>query len=132
MFPKGDHVNVGVGGWRSEGPRRANRRKAVADVLAGRATSLAGYEHGLAAALRGLPVFSWRLKVAVDRHPRFALAIVRLPPVWPVVEAVVRGDLRHPGLARGVARVPVAALRALSRQTARDLARARMLPRSTG
>ena len=25
MFPKGDHVNVGVGGWQSEGPRLRER-----------------------------------------------------------------------------------------------------------
>jgi geranylgeranyl reductase family protein len=179
LFPKGDHVNVGVGGWQPEGPRlRDHLRRLCAahglpidrveslrghrlpmrlptarlagdrtllvgdaaglvdpfsgdglyeallsarvaadtlgDVLAGRAASAGGYQRRLADELGGLPAFSWRLKSAVDRYPRLALTIVRLPPVWPVVEAVVRGDLKHPGLADGAARIPVRALRALA------------------
>jgi geranylgeranyl reductase family protein len=179
VFPKGDHVNVGVGGWEGEGPRlRDHLRRlcaahgipaehlehvrghrlpmrlpgarlargralvvgdaaglvdpfsgdglyesflsarvaaaAAGEVLEGRAACLDGYERRLADELGGLPAFSWRLKAAVDRYPRLALAVVRLPAVWPVVEAVVRGDLRHPGLARGRARVPVRALSALA------------------
>jgi geranylgeranyl reductase family protein len=181
VFPKGDHVNVGVGGWEGEGPRlREHLRRlcaahgipverlehvrghrlpmrlpgarlaygralvvgdaaglvdpfsgdglyeaflsariaasTVGDVLDGRTDTVDAYEPRLAAELGGLPAFSWRLKAAVDRHPRLALAIVRLPAVWPVVEGVVRGELRHPGLARGRARLPVRALSALARR----------------
>jgi flavin-dependent dehydrogenase len=181
VFPKGDHVNVGVGGWAAEGPRlrehlrrlctahglpfecveklrghrlpmrlpasRLARGRAllvgdaaglvdpfsgdglyeaflsarvaaatVTEVLEGLAVSADAYQVRLAAELGGLPAFSWRLKAAVDRHPRLALAIVRLPVVWPVVESVVRGELRHPGLARGRARLPVRALSALARR----------------
>jgi flavin-dependent dehydrogenase len=180
VFPKGDHVNLGVGGWGSEGPRlrdhlrrlclahrlpfdrleslrghrlpmrRPEARVAggralvvgdaaglvdpfsgdglyegllsarlaadqVARLLAGEAETLVAYGPRLDAALGGLPAFSRRLKAAVDGYPRLALTIVRLPPVWPVVEAVVRGELRHPGLARGPARVPVRLLRTLAR-----------------
>ena len=179
VFPKRDHVNVGVGGWQREGPRlrthlellcsqhdlpagrveslRGHRlpmrlpgtrlasgrtllvgdaaglvdpfsgdgmyegflsarvaATAIGELLGGDAGSLEAYEARLGAELGGLPAFSWRLKAAVDRYPRLALSIVRLPPVWPVVEAVVRGDLRHPGAASGVARLPVRALRALA------------------
>jgi geranylgeranyl reductase family protein len=181
VFPKGDHVNVGVGGWEREGPHlrehlarlleahglapdsathlrghrlpmrrpgtRLSSRRAVAvgdaaglvdpfsgdgiyeafvsarlgaetvgDLLSGRAGDVSAYDSRLAAALGGLPAFSWRLKAAVDRYPRLVLSIVRLPPVWPVVEAVVRGDLRHPGLAGGPARLPVRALGLLARR----------------
>lgn len=179
VFPKGDHVNVGVGGWVVEGPRlrrhlhrlcaahglppdrlehvRGHRLPmrlassrlsagrallvgdaaglvdpfsgdglyeaflsarvaagAVRDVLDGSADTVEPYAERLRDELGGLPAFSWRLKAAVDRYPRLALSIVRLPPVWPIVEAVVRGELRHPGLARGRARLPVRALGALA------------------
>ena len=175
VFPKGDHVNVGVGGWQREGPRlrshlerlcrehglpadrveslRGHRlpmrlpdarlargrtllvgdaaglvdpfsgdgmyegflsARVAAAAIGGDAVPLESYQPRLHSELGGLPAFSWRLKAAVDRYPRLALAIVRLPPVWPVVEGVVRGDLRHPGAASGVARVPVRALRALA------------------
>ena len=181
VFPKGDHVNVGVGGWQHEGPRlrehlnrlceahglpsdrlehvRGHRLPmrlpaaqlatcralvvgdaaglfdpfsgdglyeaflsarvaagAIDELLDGRAATIEPYAARLADELGGLPAFSWRLKTAVDRYPRLALSIVRLPAVWPIVEAVVRGELRHPGLARGRARLPVRALGALARR----------------
>jgi len=46
VFPKGDHVNVGVGGWESEGPRlRAHLERACAEygVPAERLESVRGY-----------------------------------------------------------------------------------------
>ena len=46
VFPKGDHVNVGVGGWESEGPRlRAHLARACAEygVDAERLESVRGY-----------------------------------------------------------------------------------------
>jgi flavin-dependent dehydrogenase len=46
IFPKGDHVNVGVGGWESEGPRlRAHLERACAEygVPAERLESVRGY-----------------------------------------------------------------------------------------
>jgi geranylgeranyl reductase family protein len=46
VFPKGDHVNVGVGGWESEGPRlRAHleRYSAVHGLSAEQLTDLRGY-----------------------------------------------------------------------------------------
>ena len=189
VFPKEDHVNVGVGGWQAEGPRLRRRLQAlcavhavpaeriealrghrlpmrlpaarlagprvllvgdaaglvdpfsgdgmyeafvsarlaaetVGELLAGGRRTLGAYQPRLAAALGGLPAFSWRLKRAVDRHPRSALAVVRLPFVWPVVEAVVAGELLHPGLARGPASVAVRALHALAGADAPELAHA--------
>jgi geranylgeranyl reductase family protein len=182
IFPKGDHVNVGVGGNAAQGPRlrdhlralcsahrlpfdrleavrghrlpvrRAEARTArghalvigdaaglidpfsgdgiyeallsariaadeVVRLLGGEVSSLEGFDHRLDAALGGLPAFSQRLKSAVDRYPRLSLALIRLPPVWPMVEAVVHGDLQHLGLARGRARIPVSLLRTLARLT---------------
>jgi len=182
VFPKGDHVNVGVGGRGAEGPRlrehlramcaahrlpfdrlesvrghrlpvrrphaRTARGRAVVvgdaaglvdpfsgdgiyeallsarlaaeevtSLLAGEVATLDRYAERLDAKLLGLAAFSQRLKSAVDQYPRLALAIIRLPPVWPMVEAVVKGDLTHLGLARGPARVPVTLLRSLARLT---------------
>ncbi len=179
VFPKGDHLNVGVGGWGSEGPRlrahldrlcaahglpaqrlesvrghrlpmrRAAARlsagrialvgdaaglvdpltgdgmyeaflsgrlasEAVLDLLTGRTDSLEPYGERVGETLARLASASWGLKVALDRFPALAFAAVRLPPVWPVIEAVTRGDLAHPGAARGVARAPLRFLRALA------------------
>jgi geranylgeranyl reductase family protein len=180
IFPKGDHVNVGVGGWGSEGPRlREHLRRlceahrlpfeqveslqghrlpmrrpaarlargraavigdaaglvdpfsgdgifeallsarlasvAVLDLLHGRTTTLDAYHDALTARLARLSAFSWGLKAAVDRFPRLSLAAVRLPAVWPVIEAIVRGDLDSPDPVRGPARAPLGLLRTLGR-----------------
>jgi geranylgeranyl reductase family protein len=183
LFPKAEHLNVGVGGWHTEGPRlrdhlarlceiyglradeltgrRGHRlpmrrpgavlahgraavigdaaglvdpfsgdgiyeallsaklaAEAALDVLAGRAQTLEPYHHALTAKLAGLLSSSWKLKRVIDRFPRLGLTIVRAPMLWPVIEAVVTGDLPHPNAARGSARIPLAALRMLARPTA--------------
>jgi geranylgeranyl reductase family protein len=180
VFPKGDHVNVGVGGWESEGPRlrahlaelcrrhgiddgrlesvRGHRlplrragfvpargrallvgdaaglvdpltgdgmyeafvsarlaSEATFDVLAGRAETVEPYAERLGQALDPLAGASWGAKVALDRFPRTVFALARAPLVWPVVERLVRGDLRAPGEATGLARPPLKAISALAR-----------------
>ena len=160
LFPKAEHVNVGVGGWAREGPRlRDHLRRlcdaygldparvtglrghrlptrrpeavlargraavigdaaglvdpfsgdgiyeallsarlaadAALDVLAGRADGLEPYHHAVTARLEHLYRWSGRIKRAVDRFPRLSLAVVRVPPLWPVVESVVHGELRR-------------------------------------
>jgi geranylgeranyl reductase family protein len=181
LFPKAEHLNVGVGGWGSEGPRlrdhlgrlcrayglRSDRltglrghrlpmrrpeavlargrtavigdaaglvdpfsgdgiyeallsarlaADAALDVLAGREQTLEPYHVALTAKLAGLFSSSWKLKRVIDRFPRLGLTIVRAPMLWPVVEAVVAGELPHPNAARGSARIPLAALRLLARR----------------
>ncbi|MDX6511646.1 MAG: hypothetical protein QOE36_1150 [Gaiellaceae bacterium] len=188
IFPKGDHVNLGVGGWGSEGPRlrahleqlcaaygvdsadltevrgyRLPMRRALArpargrvaligdaaglvdplsgdgmyeafvssrlvtdavlDLLAGRAESLEPYADRIVATLAPNAAASWSAKVAVDRFPRLVFAILWLPPFWSVLERLVRGEIGHPGEARGAARAPVRLVRALARR-AGDLGRA--------
>jgi geranylgeranyl reductase family protein len=181
VFPKGDHVNVGIGGWQHEGPRlRAHLRRlcaahglpfdrlealrghrlpmrrpgtrlasgrallvgdaaglvdplsgdgiyeaalsgklaaaATLDLLAGRTTSLEPYQQALSRALESLTSASWGLKMALDRFPRLTFAAIRAPLVWPVVHAVIRGDLASPNEATGIARAPIGVLRAIARR----------------
>jgi flavin-dependent dehydrogenase len=180
VFPKGDHVNVGVGGWESEGPRLrehlaelcrrhgvdadalesvrghrlplrrggfvpARRRSllvgdaaglvdpltgdgmyeafvsarlaadASMDVLAGRAETVEPDTARLADALGPLAKASWGAKLALDRYPRTTFALARAPLVWPVVERLVRGDIKAPNEARGLARPPLKAIATLAR-----------------
>jgi flavin-dependent dehydrogenase len=89
---------------------------AALDVLAGREQTLEPYHVALTAKLAGLFSSSWKLKRVIDRFPRLGLTIVRAPMLWPVVEAVVAGELPHPNAARGSARIPLAALRLLARR----------------
>ncbi len=44
----------------------------------------------------------WGAKRAFDRFPRTTFAIARLPLTFNVVEKLLRGDLSHPGAARGL------------------------------
>jgi geranylgeranyl reductase family protein len=180
VFPKGDHVNVGVGGWESEGPRlrehlaelcrrhgvdadalesvRGHRlplrrggfvpargrallvgdaaglvdpltgdgmyeafvsarlaADAVLAVLAGRAETVEPYTAQLTEALGPLAKASWGAKLALDRYPRTTFALARAPLVWPVVERLVRGDIKAPDEARGLARPPLKAIAALAK-----------------
>ena len=180
VFPKADHVNVGVGGWKREAPRlRRHLRRlcdeyglphdaveemrgfrlplrrpgdrlahgravvvgdaaglvdplsgdgiwealvssrlaadAVVDLLAGRSQGLDGYERDLLRTIGRHVSASWSAKVALDRFPRPVFAIARIPAVWTACEALVRGDLGHPGAARGAVRAPLKLLERLAR-----------------
>ena len=84
-------------------------RLAAEAVLAGEPEA---YEERLAAALGRAAETSWKAKLVLDRHPRTAFAVARLPPVWPVVAGMLKGDVPHPGDVRGPAR---RALRLLAR-----------------
>ena len=180
VFPKGDHFNVGVGGWEEEGPRlrehladlcRAHavesgrladtrgyrlplRRPdsplvrgrallvgdaagvvdpltgdgmyeaivtgqlaaaAIVDLLEGRTADLEPYAVAVRRALGPLAAASWGAKVAFDRFPRATFLLARVPLVWRAVEGLMRGELSHPGAARGLARGPLRAIQALAR-----------------
>jgi geranylgeranyl reductase family protein len=170
VFPKGDHVNVGVGGWESEGPRlrehleracaayglpperleslrgyrlpmrsagdgaRRGRALLVGDA-AGLVDPLSGdgiyealvssrlaaesaiellsggtldaYEPKLEAALGRTLAASWKAKLALERAPRVVFGVARLPLVWGFTAAFLRGDLAHPGEAKGLVRAPL-------------------------
>jgi geranylgeranyl reductase family protein len=179
VFPKGDHVNVGVGGWESEGPRlrehleracteyglpeerleslrgyrlpmrsagaRARRGRALlvgdaaglVDPLSGDGIyealvssrlaaesglellsggSLEAYEPRLEEALGRTLSASWKAKLALERAPRLVFGVARLPLVWGFTAAFLRGDLAHPGEAKGLVRAPLRLVEALGRQ----------------
>jgi geranylgeranyl reductase family protein len=180
IFPKGDHVNVGVAGWADEGPRlrrhlerlldahrlpadavrdlRGHRlplrgvrapltngrvllagdaaglvdplsgdgmyeavlsaREAAAAArrfLDGCAESLDEYRDAVIARTGPLAAASWEWKHAFDRFPRLSFAIMRLPIAWPVIQALLRGDLVDPDASRGLNAVPIRLLAALGR-----------------
>jgi len=184
IFPKGDHANVGIGGWEEGAPRlRADlaqlcaahgiphdrlrdlrgyrlplRRgdgaargrallvgdaaglvdplsgdgmyeafvsarlagEAVVDLLAGRASDFAGYERALASALDRQAATSWAAKRALERHPWATFQLLRVRPVWPVLEALLGGEIGNLADATGLARPPLRLIRALG--TTRALA----------
>jgi len=180
VFPKGDHLNVGVGGWESEGPRlrehleracaayglpsdrlealrgyrlpmrRSGDRavhgralllgdaaglvdplsgdgiyealvsarlaaEAALDLLAGRAETLEPYQPALESALARSLSASWKAKLALERFPRLVFGVARLPLVWSFTSAFLRGDLAHPGDAKGLVRAPLRLVEVLGR-----------------
>jgi flavin-dependent dehydrogenase len=181
VFPKGDHVNVGVGGNESEGPklrrelerlceeygvdpasavdtrgyrlpmRRPSSRladgtaavigdaaglvdpfsgdgmyeaflsaqlltDAALDVLAGRAESLAPYEAAVQRRITPLTAAGWGAKAAFERFPRTTFALARLPVTFRTLERLLRGELGHPGAARGVERAAIRVIYAVARR----------------
>jgi geranylgeranyl reductase family protein len=174
VFPKGDHANLGVGGWLDEGPRlrehlarlarahglevgklgevrghrlpmrrlatpAARGRTLLVGDAAGLVDPLSGdgiyeafvsarlateailaerpetYETVLSAALDHHAGASWKAKRAADRFPRACFWAARSPGVFDTVAGLLRGDLRHPSEARGLARPPLRALSRLAR-----------------
>jgi geranylgeranyl reductase family protein len=65
------------------------------------------YESELAAALGRFAATSWKAKLVLDRHPRAAFEIARIPAVWRVIAGLLSGDVAHPSDARGPVRLPL-------------------------
>ena len=180
VFPKGDHANVGVGGWQTEGPKLREHLKraceahgievdeldslrghrlplrgsgtriagersllvgdaaglidpvsgdgmyecfvssrlaasAVLDLLAGRSSTLQGYEAAVDSELAPLHRASWKLKKALDRWPRASWQVARSKLLWVSIRGMLDGELPDPSKQRGLARVPLRALAILGR-----------------
>jgi geranylgeranyl reductase family protein len=177
VFPKGDHVNVGVGGDEEHGPalRACLRRMceaygvdpdaaaetrgyrlpmrtpatvltrgnaAVIGDAAGLVDPFSGdgmYEAFLSAQLvtdailaNDLPAYAdaveqrigplaragWGAKAAFTRFPRTTYAIARLPLTFHAIEKVLRGELTHPGAARGLEKGAVKLIDSVARAAA--------------
>jgi len=79
-------------------------RLAAAAILESR---LDYYQEELQGALGRFAETSWKAKLVLDRHPRAAFQIARLPAVWRVIADLLTGDVTHPSDARGLARPPL-------------------------
>ena len=88
---------------------------AVVDLLAGRISSLAGYEGTIEAELAPLHRASWKLKRALDRWPRASWQVARSHLLWVSIRGMLDGELPDPAKQRGLARVPLRALAILGR-----------------
>ncbi len=174
IFPKGDHVNVGVGGNVSEGPKlravlrrmceaygvdpdaavetrgyRLPMRTAATTLVRANAAvigdaaglvdpfsgdgmyeaflsaqlvteailagDLASYADGVVRRIAPLTNAGWGAKRAFDRFPRTTFALARLPITFRAVEKLLRGELSHPGAARGVEKGAIRLIEAVSR-----------------
>ena len=89
-------------------------RLAADAIVAG---DLEGYSAALAAALDPHARASWAAKRALDRYPRACWWAARSPGVFGVVAGLLRGDVRHPREARGLARPPLRLIAHLARVT---------------
>jgi geranylgeranyl reductase family protein len=177
IFPKGDHVNVGVGGDEPYGPqlreslrrmceaygvdpdaatetrgfrlpmrtpatKLANGRAAVIGDAGGLLDPFSGdgmYEAFLSAQLvtdailagdllfypaaverRLAPLTraGWGAKAAFTRFPRTTYELARLPVTFRAVEKLLRGELTHPGAARGLERGAVRLIDAVAKAAA--------------
>ena len=177
LFPKGDHANLGVGGWAEEGPHLREHLArlaraysvdpaALTDVrghrlpmrLVGASTPasgrvlLVGDAAGLVDPLSGDGIYeafasgrlaaeailageperyaaalsqaldrhagaSWAAKKALDRHPVLCFWAARSPGVFGVVAGLLRGDVRHPDEAKGLARPPLRLIARVARRS---------------
>ena len=79
-------------------------RIAAEAIVAG---DLTRYEAELAAALGRYAATSWKAKLVLDRHPRAAFEIARIPAVWRVIAGLLTGEVAHPSDVRGSARLPL-------------------------
>jgi len=190
IFPKSDHVNVGVGGNESEAPRlRSELRglceaygldpdaaadvrgyrlpmrlpgtrlvcgrtavigdaaglvdpfsgdgmyeaflssqlvsEAALDVLAGRAETLEPYQQAVERRITPLTSAGWGAKAAFEHFPRTTYALARLPITFRALEKLLRGELSHPGAARGAELAAIRAIYAVARRAASRPPRAR-------
>jgi geranylgeranyl reductase family protein len=183
VFPKGDHLNVGVGGDESEGPKlRAHLRRcceahgidpdagrdargyrlpmrrpgsrlahgtaavigdaaglvdpfsgdgmyeaflsaqlvtdAALAVLSGTVAGLEPYAAAVERRITPLTSAGWGARAAFARFPRTTFAIARLPVTFRAVEKLLRGDLSHPGAARGLEKGAIRLIDAVARHAA--------------
>jgi geranylgeranyl reductase family protein len=69
--------------------------------------SVEAYSSALEQALGRYASTSWKAKLVLDRHPRVAFHVARLPVVWDVIAGLLTGDVAHPSEARRLAKPPL-------------------------
>jgi geranylgeranyl reductase family protein len=177
VFPKGDHINVGVGGDEFEGPRLRTELRRMCEVygidpeaavdmrgyrlpmrtpetvlvkdnaaLIGDAAGLVdpfsgdgmyeafvsaelvteailaddlpSYAAALDRRLGALHAAGWGARTAFTKFPRATYAVVLIPVTQRVIEKMLRGELTHPGAARGLERGAVRAIARIAKAAA--------------
>src|SRR5437764_2218485 len=88
---------------------------AALDVLAGRAETLEPYAHAVERRITPLTTAGWGAKLAFTRFPRTTFALARIPATFRVLEKLLRGDLTHPGAARGLEKGSIRLIYAVAR-----------------
>ena len=68
------------------------------------AGDLASYPDAVERRIAPLTRAGWGARAAFDRFPRTTYALARLPITFKAVEKLLRGELTHPGAARGLER----------------------------
>ena len=89
-------------------------RLAADAMLAG---DTAGYADALAEVLDPHAGASWAAKRALDRYPAVCFWAARSPGVFGVVGGLLRGEVRHPNEATGLARPPLRLIARVARRT---------------
>ncbi len=92
----------------------ASARLAAEAILA---ADVGRYPGTLAQALDHHAGASWTAKRALDRYPAVCFWAARSPGVFGVVAGLLRGDVRHPDEARGIARPPLRLIARMARRT---------------
>jgi geranylgeranyl reductase family protein len=90
--------------------------EAALDLLAGRTDSLAPYEEAVGRRITPLTAAGWGAKAAFERFPRTTFAFARLPVTFRALEALLRGDLGHPGAARGFQKAAIHGIYVVARR----------------
>jgi hypothetical protein len=89
----------------------------VADaILAG---DLSAYPAAVERRITPLTRAGWGARAAFDRFPRTTYALARLPITFRAVEKLLRGDLTHPGAARGLEKGAVKLIYSVAKAAAR-------------
>jgi hypothetical protein len=83
------------------------------------ADDLPSYAAAVDRRLGSLHKAGWGARTAFTRFPRATYAVVLLPITQRVVEKLLRGELTHPGAARGVERQAVRMISRLAKAAAR-------------
>ena len=77
------------------------------------------FAHTLDALPAPLTRAGWGARAAFDRFPRTTFALARLPITFKAVEKLLRGDLTHPGAARGLEKGAVKLIYTVAKAAAR-------------
>ena len=92
--------------------------EAALAVLAGSACGLEPYAAAVERRITPLTRAGWGARAAFARFPRTTFAIARLPVTFRAVEKLLRGDLSHPGAARGLEKGAIRLIDAVARHAA--------------